>query len=243
MAQVKKFLFDISFDAPAAPQPKASQLAEQEVVAEAVPEEPPPPVFTEEEVNFAREEAFAQGREEGLREAEATRSWSETGAFKIIAEALSGLSRAQASANEANQKAAIEVALAVVRKLSPELAKKGALEEVAGVVRECLMILGNEQRVIVRVPEPLVEPIKGQLEDMVNSAGFEGKVVVMAAAGLGVADCKVEWADGGAERDVERLMRDIGEVAERYLAQSSGEAQASEEALGEPVDMEVGTPP
>jgi flagellar assembly protein FliH len=68
---------------------------------------------------------------------------------------------------------------------------------------------------------------------MVNSAGFEGKVVVMAAPGLGAADCKVEWADGGAERDVERLMRDIEEVAERYIAQSSSRI------AGEPVNDEA----
>jgi flagellar assembly protein FliH len=231
MAKLQKFMFDTSFDAPM--HPKAAEISEPETVVEQVPEEPPPPVFSEEEVNFAREEAFAQGREEGLREAESSRSWAEAGALKLIADALARVSEDQTKANEANQKAAIEVALAIVRKLSPELAKKGALEEVSGVVRECLMILGNEQRVIVRVPEPLVEPIKARLDDMVNSAGFEGKVVVMAAPGLGAADCKVEWADGGAERDVERLMRDIEEVAERYIAQSSSRI------AGEPVNDEA----
>jgi flagellar biosynthesis/type III secretory pathway protein FliH len=40
-------------------------------------------------------------------------------------------------------------------------------------------------------------------------------VVVMADAGVGPADCRLEWNNGGAERDVETLFQRIQDIVAR----------------------------
>ena len=44
-----------------------------------------------------------------------------------------------------------------------------------------------------------------------------GRIVLLADETLGLGDARVEWADGGAERDTGRLMRDIDGALARAL--------------------------
>ncbi len=41
---------------------------------------------------------------------------------------------------------------------------------------------------------------------------YEGKVVILGDADLGPSDCRIEWADGGIERDVRALWEEIDHV-------------------------------
>src|SRR3546814_2280324 len=61
----------------------------------------------------------------------------------------------------------------------------------------------------VRVAPNLVPEIEQRLKAAVASAGFEGRLVVAADAALGPADCGIDWGDGGAERDMDGLWREI----------------------------------
>lgn len=215
MAQVRKFMFDLSFDqAPVKKVPKAEIVDMEE---ELEPEPPPPPIFSEEEVIQAREESYQRGREDGLNEAEESRTFQETNAVRAISEQLAGLFAAQQRSAEANQRAAIHVAQALLKKLAPTLARKDGLSDIEGLMRECLMRLGKEPRVVVRVAEELAEAVRAKVEGLVTESGFEGRVVVIGAPGMAATDCKVEWADGGAERDFDRLLVEVDGVVERYL--------------------------
>ncbi|MBF0269073.1 MAG: flagellar assembly protein FliH [Alphaproteobacteria bacterium] len=226
MAQVRKFMFDLSFDKPVVkPQPK-NVVEDVEEASE--PEPPPPPVFTEEELYFAREESYQKGREDGLREAEESRAFLESNAERAISEQLAGLFAAEKRSAEANQRASIQVAQALLRKLAPGLAKREGLGDIEGLLRDCLMRLGKEPRVVVRVAEELTEGVRAKIDGLVTESGFEGRVVVIGAPGLASTDCKVEWADGGAERDFERLLAEVDAVVERYLAPEGDEAQTDD---------------
>lgn len=226
MAQVRKFMFDLSFDRPLVkPQPKN---AVDEILEEAEPEPPPPPVYSEEELFQARDESYQRGREDGLREAEESRAFLESNAVRAISEQLSGLFAAEKRSAEANERAAIQVAQALLKKLAPSLARKEGLSDIEALMRECLMRLGKEQRVVVRVTEELADAVRSKVEGLVSESGFEGRVVVIGAAGMPTTDCKVEWADGGAERDFDRLLAEVDAVVERYLEPEGGHAQGDD---------------
>ncbi|MDK9722124.1 MAG: FliH/SctL family protein [Rhodospirillales bacterium] len=222
MAQVRKFMFDLSFDKPLVkPQPK-NQIEEAQEEAEP---EPPPPVYSEEELFQARDESYQRGREDGLREAEESRAFLESNALRAVSEQLAGLFAAEKRSSEANERAAIQVAQALLKKLAPSLAKREGLSDIEALMKECLMRLGKEPRVVVRVAEDLADAVRSKVEGLVSESGFEGRVVVIGGPGLAVTDCKVEWADGGAERDFERLLAEVDEVVERYLEPEGGDAQ------------------
>ena len=66
MAGYPKFLFETSFDPE---QEKAAREAELAAEREAAEAEPPPPTFSEAELETARAEGLAAGREAGRQEA------------------------------------------------------------------------------------------------------------------------------------------------------------------------------
>ncbi|MBF0354613.1 MAG: flagellar assembly protein FliH [Alphaproteobacteria bacterium] len=222
VAQVRKFLFDLSFDQ--APVKQAPKQEDTQYEEEPEPEAPPPPVFSEEELLQAKEESYAQGREDGLKEAEESRSWQESNALRAISEQLAGLFAAEKRSAEVNQRAAIQVAQAMLRKLAPSLARKEGLSDIESLMRECMMRLGKEPRVVVRVTEELAEAVRAKVDGLVIESGFEGRVVVIGTPGLDVTDCKVEWADGGAERDLTRLIEEVDAVVEKYLIPEGDDA-------------------
>lgn len=226
MAQVRKFMFDLSFDKPLVkPQPK-NQI--EEMQEEAEPEPPPPPVYSEEELFQAKDESYQRGREDGLREAEESRAFLESNALRAVSEQLAGLFAAEKRSSEANERAAIQVAQAMLKKLTPSLAKKEGLSDIEALMKECMMRLGKEPRVVVRVAEDLADAVRSKVEGLVSESGFEGRVVVIGGPGLAVTDCKVEWADGGAERDFERLLAEVDAVVDRYLEPEGGDAQGND---------------
>ena len=91
------------------------------------------------------------------------------------------------------------------------------MKEIETVVAECLERAKEEPRLVVRVSERMLEPVKKRIDALAAGEGFEGKVVLLVADDFGDSDVRVEWADGGAERSLEDIWRDIDQVLARYL--------------------------
>ncbi len=73
-----------------------------------------------------------------------------------------------------------------------------------------------EPRVVVRLHDSLLDPLRERLEPVTAAAGYDGRIVLLADPGLAVGDCRVEWADGGIERDSERLWREVEAALARH---------------------------
>ena len=69
------------------------------------------------------------------------------------------------------------------------------------------------------------DALQEKLGQMSASNGFEGRVVLIADDEMGESDCRVEWADGGVEREAGRIWRAIEEALNRYLAADGREAK------------------
>lgn len=229
MAAYRKYMFDLDFGMPAQParaaEPEEADAEGAEAEAEQ-PDEPPPPTFSLEELAFARDAAFEEGRQAGLAEAQEQTEQLTAAALASLAEQMQTVFRRQDEAHEANSRTAARVALAVLKKMLPAACETHAFGEVTRVVEEVVGHLLDEPRIIVKVAEPLVAAVRERLEAVCQTHGFEGRVVVQADPRLEGGDCRVEWTDGGAERDQARLMAEIEETVERALAPPERRAQA-----------------
>src|SRR3546814_7302027 len=58
-----------------------------------------------------------------------------------------------------------------------------------------------------------------------SRSGFEGKLVFLADERLKTGDLRVEWADGGAERNQKALWQEIDAVIARVLAPTAGDGK------------------
>jgi flagellar assembly protein FliH len=229
MSETQKFLFDTSFDSAAHARPEAE--------AEDAPEAP---TFSEAELEQARAEALSTGREQGFRDAATSIEQTTAMALEEVGKGLEEILRETARFGEQGEARALGAAMTVVRKLFPGLAQRNGLGEIEGLVAECLGRLREEPRVVVRVTDELLDPLRMQLDRLSERCGFEGRVVLLADETLCASDVRVEWADGGAERDSRRLWHEIDQILAGALGPATQGAepdQASDQAPDQAPDQ------
>jgi len=225
MAQLERFFFDTDFDTEdPQPDPAGAQAETPETEEETEPEGPAPEYF-EEDVQQARDEGYTAGHAAGHAEGmEAGRQDARAQADQALADALEkvagGLDRAAgelAPAEERRDREALQVAVKLVEKLFPALERRHGLKEIEALIADSLDRLREHPRVVVRVAPARLEAVQERIEALAAKAGYEGKVMVISDAELPDGDVRVEWAEGGAERDTGRLWRDIETAITRSI--------------------------
>lgn len=225
MAKLQKYLFDMDFGAP--PRPAPDPYGEDSVLEgegepgdymEPVEEEPPPPpTFSEEELQLARDQAFEAGRAAGIQEAESMTERLLAMAEQSMADSLFRIQNEQAAANDQMMRDAVLVAVGVLKKLQPEMVKHHGLDEVEGLLHECLSHLDGEIKVTVRAHPEMIGMVQERAEQVAQAVAFEGKLVYAADPRIAFGDCRAEWGEGGAERDLSRSWAEIEAVLARAL--------------------------
>jgi flagellar assembly protein FliH len=199
MALPQKFTFDISFDHLGAP--SARSLAERR--------------FTRSELEATRQSALAEGHAAGLAEAAKSAQSLTADALARIAERLGALLAGQDAVTNDTQRRAIAAMQTIVAKLIPGLATKDPLTEVEAFATKCLHEAIDEPRVVLRVAQEIYEPLRERLDALAEGAGYAGRIVLLADDAIAAGDARVEWADGGAERNLAGQCAEINELLER----------------------------
>ncbi len=207
MTAVKKFLFDTPFGTSKTCEGEANQEDFEGGV----------PTFSQADVDAAREEGFAAGQEEGIRAAANTTEHRITESLTVLMERLSELFRMQDDANTDTARNAITVAITIARKMFPDLASRNALGEVERAAEMAMEKVLNDSPVVVRVNPELRDPLAERIDVHTAGTAAEGRVTVSGDADLPVGDCRIEWRDGGAERDVAAMWKDIDAIIERNM--------------------------
>jgi len=211
MGHFEKFLFDTSFDA------EQSAKAKAAAAAQAAAEEPPAPTFSEEELETARRAAFVEGQAAGFAEAEASHAKRLALAVETLPPLFAQLAQDIAAEADKRRRETLDAALTVVRKLFPQLARSHGLEEAHAVIEQCLERLRDEPRVVIRCADEDLDALRERVEQSAAKGGYEGKLVFLADERLAPGDLRIEWADGGAERDQAALWKEIDAVIARTL--------------------------
>jgi len=190
--EVKKFLFDNNdFDR--------------------VAPEPPPPAetFSADQLALAKSQGHAQGRAEGLREANASIEDAQTKALQNIVAALGKLTAAEDRRDIESMINATRLAMKVTHKLLPQFAQRFSLQEIERVILDSVEARREEPRIAVIVSGQHLDALKQHIETLAAEKGYAGKMIIVADDNLAPTDVRVEWADGGAERLYERLYSQI----------------------------------
>lgn len=207
-APSQRFLFETSFDGEA--------LAPQE--------EPPEPTFTAADLEAARLAAYAEGEAAGRQDAVKDIESQLLDGLGRLVEQMTALTADQARYQDRLTERSVELALKALHKVFPAIAQRDGLVEIEAVLADCLREARSEPRIIVRVAETLVEPLQDRVNTLAAAAGHEGTIAVKADPALGPADCRVEWAEGGAERVMQQLWQEF-EAATQRIFQSGGDAE------------------
>jgi flagellar assembly protein FliH len=185
------------------------------------PRKPVEPMITlaEHQVKLAEVEtaSFKRGYAQGQNDAQVEIN-------RRIAATLDNVATSMAAANDALQAIearleceAVEVAVAVARKLAPTLVAREPFTEIAALASECFRQLVAAPHIVLRVNDAVYATAKEQLEDIARARSFEGRLVVLAEPDVAVGDCRIEWADGGVNRDNAATDAVIGDAVTGYI--------------------------
>jgi flagellar assembly protein FliH len=201
MAAPAKFLFDTDFGAPAASKERAVSSAE---IAKQVAE--------------AEARGYRDGFAAAQREAKAESDRRAALAFEEISIAIRGIASNFGGIEHRMETEAVDVAIAVARKLCTELVAAEPLTEMMALVSDCFRHLTSTPHIVVRINDALYETARQKIEELAKRNGFEGRLVILAEPDIETGDCRIEWADGGVTLERASIETKIAELVGRYIA-------------------------
>ena len=197
MAAPAKFLFEMDFSAPdrlATPSEIAQKLASAEA------------------------RAYRDGYEAAQHEAKAESDRRVALALEEIGIAVQGIATRFSAIEIRMETEAVDVAVAVARKLCSELISGEPLAEITGLVSDCFSHLVSTPHLVVRINDQLYEAARERIERLAKQSGFEGRLVILAEPEIETGDCRIEWADGGVVLERAAIEAKINELVGRYMA-------------------------
>ncbi len=214
MASMTKFEFDTDFD--------IEPMPVEPLPVEQAPEPAPVKLLTEQDLATAREEGFAAGREAGLADATAAAQSQLAEALSALAGQIGALGPGYQDTLAACRRDAIGIAKAIVRKTVAAGESDAALAGIEQMITRFLPGLLDEPRIVVRINDTLLDALQERVQPLAESCGFGGGIILLSEPGLALPDCRIEWADGGAEKDSGALWREIDAAIETCLAAAKG---------------------
>jgi len=200
MTAPAKFLFDTDFAAPDKSRERPTQVEMAQKIA------------------TAEAKAYRDGYDAGQREAKAESDRRLALALEEIKIAMQDIAARLGGVELRMETEAVDVAVAVARKLSSQLIAAEPLGEVAGLVSECFSHLVATPHLVVRVNDQLYEAARERIERLAKPSGFQGRLVILAEPEIPTGDCKIEWADGGVVFERAAIEAKIDELVGRYMA-------------------------
>jgi flagellar assembly protein FliH len=208
MAAPAKFLFDMDFSAP-----------------DKTRERPATPSEIAQKIASAEARAYRDGFDAAQREAKAESDRRTALALEEIGISIQTIVARFSGVERRMETEAVDVAVAVARKLCSELIAAEPLGEINGLVRDCFSQLVSTPHLVVRINESLYEVAHERIERLAKQSGFEGRLVILAEPEIETGDCRIEWADGGVVLERAAIDIKINELVGRYMA-SRGQAGA-----------------
>lgn len=176
--------------------------------------------FTPDEVEAIRQEAFAQGSQNADAAANAALAQSLHNSASLTLELL----RRHDAALDVIRAEASQLAAAIARRVAGHALAHYPMAEISHAVAEALHRFHTESRLIIRVPPALCGPLQARLPQLIDAEGFAGRAMVAGDPALHGADSRIEWQDGGIDRNTDRIFERIETEIARWHAADSANA-------------------
>jgi flagellar assembly protein FliH len=210
MGAPAKFLFDLDFSVPDKARERAAsakEVAEQIAAAEA--------------------RGYRTGFEAAQREAKAESDRRAALALEQIGTGIRTIAGGFSGIESRLETEAVEVAVAVARKLCSELVAGEPLAEITALVVDCFRHLVSTPHLVVRINDQLYDAAREPIEALARQNGFQGRLVILAAPEMQTGDCRIEWADGGVVLERAAIEAKINDLVGRYMASRNLDGQSA----------------
>ncbi len=207
MSVSSKFLFDTEFNGQATVRKKAKDEPEA-----------PPAIYTEEDKVRLCEEAYQSGLMSGKQEAMGGIEASTAEVLNAMNNQLQNIGQNHSNQMDNIRCEAASLAFAIAKKLAPALIARQPEAEVLKMVEGCLEDLHDEPRIVLRASEPVCDALSEKINELTQASGFQGKVILLPDDTKTNSDCRIEWADGGVERELSDTEQKLEEIVNRFIS-------------------------
>ena len=180
--------------------------------------------FSQEELDAAKQQAFTQGKLEGQAEGH-NAAWNEAMAsvekqtadnLELILEQLRALAPVAVETAEKSYAAAVELAMAVCRKVVPTLCKEHAADEIRLLLEKNFHFLKEEPKITVRLNPSMADAVRPYIADLVKKESFAGKVAVVRDESIPAGNGKSGGKHGGVGRTAQDVLNHTEELLKLY---------------------------
>lgn len=233
-SRVERFRF-LSFDEKEqqaeilAQKPVAAELEQSPSLLEALPvvtaeiAPPPPPTYSEAQMEQAKQEAYQQGIQAGRAEAEAARdkaaeelAATTKSLLQVISNRISIASEEHTRFLKQQHDLMLNLSMAVARKVAGDALKREPQASVQVLLKECTALFAGNERITVFVPTQRYEGLKLAIDTIIPQLkDFQGQLEIQGDDTLTDNDCRVEWKSGMAEHNAELLWTEIEQIVKK----------------------------
>jgi flagellar assembly protein FliH len=182
-------------------------------------ETPPPPSFSQEELEAAKAAAFAEGlaagaAQEAARADAASRATQEATlqAVQIFCATIANI-QANLQAFKVHQTEELaELVKHLVQKIAGDAIAAIPTAPIQAMITECLGVLQSAPKIILQVHPSCFTPIEELLRQMASHYHLENAIVLKENAALQQGEARMEWGTGSAERNHAQLWQQVDSI-------------------------------
>ncbi len=191
-------------------------MSKPEPAAQA-PATPAAPAITALDLETAKKEAQDKGYREGVAATEekfkkeaGEREDAIRSLLDVIANRITIAAESHARAIKGQEAALGKLTMMIARKVSGEALKREPYSNVEALLKECVVLITGQPKIIISVAPARVEGLKQRVDTLRPLLpGFEGSMVVEEDSALGEQDCRVNWTGGYGEHNAAKIWSDI----------------------------------
>lgn len=193
----------------------------------------PAPVYTQEDLAAARQDAYHQGKKDGIQEAHGSFEKHTADLLAAIRDHFSILFDEEDRRARNFEKESAQLAYTIFARAFPALNEKYSLDEIRTMVTNVLETMREQPEIIVEVPANTVDAIQTHIDSVLRQQGGP-RCTVRANENLGAGQCRMAWTNGQAMRDGPHLAEQIRQQIEQGIADKAILADNKDETPAPP---------
>lgn len=202
---VRKFMFDLSFDG--------------STPANRPPAERKPVTLKADQLDALKKESYDSGFSAGKEVAADIHAQNLTALLnRICGEIIHLVADSQNQQQEKDEQLR-RIILAIAKKVLPEYTTRYGLQEIQKVISDTITEMVHEPRLVVRINQQQFDVINSHIHEITVQKAYAGKVVVLADTDIAIGDCRIEWADGGLERNTQAIWDSVKTIVTPEVTQ------------------------
>jgi flagellar assembly protein FliH len=160
-----------------------------------------PVLMKPEQVDALKKESYDAGFAAGKKAGKEEQIAQQTAILAKIDQSAGLLMKNIVAMAQEQEEHARGLALAIAKKVLPSFTKQNGLKEIEDLVNDTIREMAREPRLVIRIHEAEFDALNEKIQAIATQRAYPGKVVILSDAGIAAGDCRIEWADGGVERN------------------------------------------